>query len=323
MKQWKAGLAIGIITAFAFSAAPFAAESWPRRTVRIIVPIGAGTGVDLAARLFSARLAERWGHPVIVENRPGADGFIGTAAFAAARDDHVLLYMTVAPIAVYPITHDRLPYDAERDVVPISSTASGFVAVSASAASNIRSLGELVDRARSHAGKLNYFTGVGQLPILFEGFLQAERLDMVAVAYREINVAVQDLAQGRLDATLLTMASTFPAINSGKARFLAIANDSRAPMAPEIETVTEAGYPSLTAAALEGFYGWRDMPDELRDRLSADIQLVASDRAISDRLATIGYVVRGSTPAQFAAALEKLRAKLASIVKLTGAKPIK
>jgi tripartite-type tricarboxylate transporter receptor subunit TctC len=322
-KLCRAFLAAGIVGAFAVSAAPSVAAPWPQRTVRVVVPIGVGTGVDIAARLFSARLAERWKQPVVVENRPGADGFIGTAAFAAMHDDHVLLYMTAAAIAVYPVTRDKLPYDPGRDVVPISSTASGFVAVSASAASKIGSLGELVNRARSHPGKLNYYAGVGQLPIIFEGFLHGECLDMVLVSYRETNLAVQDLAEGRLDAMLLTMASTLPAVNARKARFLAIANDIRAPIAPEVETVTEAGYPSLSAAALEGLFGWRDMPDELRDRLSADIQSVAANRAVADRLAAIGYVVRGSTPAQFAAALEELRARLAAIVRLTGAKPVR
>jgi tripartite-type tricarboxylate transporter receptor subunit TctC len=109
MKHWSAGLAIGIIGAFAFPVAPSVAEPWPQRTVRIIVPIGAGGGPDVVARLFSARLAERWNHPVIVENRPGADGLIGTAAFVTAHDDHTLLYMTSAPIAVYPVTRDKLP----------------------------------------------------------------------------------------------------------------------------------------------------------------------------------------------------------------------
>ena len=313
-------LTVWMVSPLAAAAAPQIAEPWPQRTVRIVVPISVGTGVDIAARLFSARLAERWKQPVVVENRPGADGFIGTAAFAATRDDHALLYMTAAAIAVYPVTRDKLPYEPGRDIVPISSTASGFVAVSASSASEIRSFGDLVNRARSHPGKLNYYAGVGQLPIIFQGFLHVQRLDMVLVSYRETSLAVQDLAEGRLDAVLLTMASTLPAVNAGKARFLAIANDIRSPIAPEVETVTEAGYPSLTAAALEGFFGWRDMPDRLRERLSADIQWAAADRAIADRLAAIGYVVRGSTPTQFAAALEELRARLAAII--SDAKPM-
>src|SRR5271170_6050368 len=132
MSRWAGGFAIGVAAAFTFPAAPSEAESWPERTVRVIVPVGAGTGTDVVARLFSARLAERWNHPVIVENRPGADGFIGTAAFVATRDDHTLLYTTSAPIAIYPVTRDKLPYDPNRDVVPISTAAQGFFAVSAS-----------------------------------------------------------------------------------------------------------------------------------------------------------------------------------------------
>jgi tripartite-type tricarboxylate transporter receptor subunit TctC len=152
--------------------------------------------------------------------------------------------------------------------------------------------------------------------------LHAEALDMVLVSYRETNLAVQDLAEGRLDVMLSTMTSVLPAVNSGKARFLAITNDERAPITPEIETAVEAGHPSLAAAGLEGFFGWRDMSTQLRDRISADIQAVAAERAVSDRLAAIGYVARGSTSAQFGVALQALRMKLASIVRLTGAKPV-
>src|SRR5215469_7261511 len=232
-------IASGIAGAFAVFTAPSIADTWPQRTVRIILPLSPGTGADLTARLFSARLAERWKQPVIVENRPGADGFIGTAAFAAARDDHTLLYMTSAPIAVYPITRDKLPYDPGHDLVPISSSATGIIAVSASAVSNIRSLDELVKRARSQPGKLNYYAGVGQLPILFEGLAHTRQLDMTLVSYRETNRVVQDLAEGRLDAMLSTMASTLPAVSAGKARFLAVTNATRAPTAPEIGTVIE------------------------------------------------------------------------------------
>jgi tripartite-type tricarboxylate transporter receptor subunit TctC len=322
MKYWSVCLAIGIIGALAFSPATSVAQPWPQRAVRIIVPVGAGGGPDLVARLFSLRLAERWNHPVIVENRPGADGLIGTAAFVTAHDDHTLLYMTSAPIAVYPVTRERLPYDPGRDVVPISSAASGFFAVSASAASKIGSLGELVKRARSQPGKLNYNSGVGQLPILFDGFLHSERLNMVLVSYRDMNLAVQDLAQGRLDVMVSTMTTASPAVNAGKARYLAITNETHSPIAPEVETAVEAGYPELAAAEMEGFFGWRDIPPDLRDRISADIQAIAADPALSERLAAVGYVAGGSTPAKFGAALEELRAKIASIAKLEGIKPV-
>lgn len=174
---------------------------------------------------------------------------------------------------------------------------------------------------RSRPGKLNYNAGVGQLPIIFEGFLQRRRLDMVLVSYRESRSAVQDLAEGRLDVLVGVMTGQMPAVHAGRVRYIAITNDARAPLAPEIEAAAEAGYPELTLTGLEGFFGWRDMPAKLRDRISEDIQSVAADRALSDRIAALGYVARGSTPAKYVAALEEQRAKVASILKMTGAKP--
>jgi tripartite-type tricarboxylate transporter receptor subunit TctC len=117
------------------------------------------------------------------------------------------------------------------------------------------------------------------------------------------------------------MATAMPAVHAGRVRYIAITNEARAPLAPEIETATEAGYSELTLTGLEGFFGWRDMPTELRDRISGDIQSVAADRTVSDRIAALGYVANGSTPAKYAAALEEQRAKVASIIKMTGAKP--
>ena len=110
MIHWCRHLLIGIACAYGVSATPVLAQSWPQRPVRLIVPLGAGSGTDVAARLYAERLAERWKHPVVVENRPGADGLIGVAAFASARDDHTLLYSAfAAPISVNPVLQDKLP----------------------------------------------------------------------------------------------------------------------------------------------------------------------------------------------------------------------
>ena len=302
-----------------YVAAPAAAEdSWPQRPVHVIVQVGPGTGVDIPARLYAARLAERWKQPVIVENRPGADGLIGTADFARMHDDHTLLFGPAAPISVFPYIYNNLGYDPTRDIVPISRGAETFVAMTASAASKINSLGELVARARAQPGKLNYHSAPGAFPTLLGGFLKSYGLDMVQIAYRQDNLAMEDLEIGRLDIMLSTMASVLPAVQAGKARFLAVTNRERAPLAPDVPTATEAGYPELSFQGLLGFFGPPEMPSPLRDRIAADVRAVSADRAFSEKLLAMAQIAHGSTPKEFAAAIEEQRAKIAGIVQEIG-----
>src|SRR5262249_57935488 len=125
------------------------------------------------------RLAERWKQPVVVENRPGADGMMGVNAFVAMRDDHTLLFSFAAPISLWPMLYEKLAYDPARDLVPVAAAADNFLSVTASASLNVGSLGGLVPLARSQPGKLNYNAAAGALPCLFPGFLQTAGLDIV------------------------------------------------------------------------------------------------------------------------------------------------
>src|SRR5262245_26252876 len=319
--RWVQALAISVVGALSLAATPAPAEVWPQRPVRVIAPFGSGIATDFTTRLFAERLAERWKQPVVVENRPGGDGMIGVNAFVALRDDHTLLFSFAAPISLWPMLYEKLAYDPARDLVPVASAADTFLSVAASASSNIGSLAELAALARSQPGKLNYNAAAGALPYLFTGFLKSGGLDMVLVPYREFNLAYQGLAEGRLQVVLSTMGSMLPYVQAKKVRFLAVTNKTRPPIAPWVPTAVEAGYPALAFEGLIGFFGGRDLPAERRDRIAADVRAVAAEPAVADRLAAIGQVARGSTPAEFAAAIEEQRAKMAAMVKLVGIKP--
>src|SRR5260370_33960598 len=130
------------------------AQTYPARTVRFIVPFGAASGTDITARLFADRLAARWGKPVLVENRPGGDGLVAVAAFIAANDDHTLLFSPIGTFTVHPYEHENLPYDLERDLLPIASVSAIILAISSSASLKVDSLGELVELARAQPVKL-------------------------------------------------------------------------------------------------------------------------------------------------------------------------
>lgn len=312
--------AAGLIAAIVTTGLSFA-ESWPMRPVRLIVPLGAGSATDVTARLYADCLAARWGKPVVVENRPGADAIIAVTSFVGARDQHTLLFSFGGPVTINPATHATLPYDPDHDLVPIVSASDSFLAVAVNASLGIHSLDELVKRAKAEPGKLNWAGTAGLPEFAFAGFVKSSGLDMVELNYRDFNPALQDLAEGRIGVVATALVPLLPLAQAGKIRLLAVTNWRRAPAAPEIETVKEAKFPELAVDGFQGFFGWRDMPTELRERIAADVRAVGGDPELAKRLDAIGQAVRVGTTADFVAMIDEQRTKIAAIVKAIGLKP--
>jgi tripartite-type tricarboxylate transporter receptor subunit TctC len=316
------GRAVGLgLCILGIVAQPSLAQTWPQRTVRVIVPLPPGVGLDVIARLFAERLSSRWKQPIIVENLPGADGIIAARDFVAKRDDHTLLYSFAGLISINPLLHEKLPYDPSRDLVPIASTSENALAIAVSATLGVSSLAELAQLARSRPGKLTWAATPGVPYFAFAAFQKKSGGEMVQASYRDFNQALVDLGEARIDAVAAGVTPLLPHVQAKKVKLLAFVNRERAPVAPDVPTADEAGYAGLPLSGPTGFFGWRDMPTELRERIAADIREVASDPIIADRLAKIGSVVRSGTPAQFAAAIEEQRASIAAVAKLIGTTP--
>ena len=298
-----------------------AAQSYPTRAVRFIVPFGAASGADITARLFADRLAARWGKPVVVENRPGGDGLVAIGAFVGANDDHTLLLGPAGTFAVHPYEHDKLPYDAERDLLPIASITTIILAVSTSPLLKVGSLGELVALIRAQPGTLNAAAANGNADFLLFGFLKSSGLQVAKVPYRDILQAPNDLAEGRIQLLATSLTVVLPPMQAGRVKVLAVTSRERAPSAPEVPTVVEAGYPALQLDSPIGLFGPRGTPLELRERIADDVRAVAAaDPVIATRLAATGQVILIRGPAEFAAAIAELRAKLAATAKILGIK---
>jgi tripartite-type tricarboxylate transporter receptor subunit TctC len=302
------------------AAAASATEPWPQRAVRLIVPIGTGSGPDVAARLYAERLAAEWKQPVVVENRPGAEGLVGVSMFAGIRDDHALLFSPAAPITVFPFTQEKLAYDPAHDFVPISSATDTFGAIAVPASLKVESLAQLLVLARAQPGKLNWASGGGAFPILLAGFARTAHIDVAQVSYREQNLAIQDLVEGRIQYMASSLTALLPLVQSGKIRLLAVTSKARAPMATGIPTAAEIGHPELEFEGLVGFFGGRDMPPALRDRIAADIRAVAAEPKLVERLAGTGQIVHASSAAEFAGAIADQRARIESITRLLRAR---
>jgi tripartite-type tricarboxylate transporter receptor subunit TctC len=302
------------------AALPSAAQTWPQRNVRFIVPLGPGSGVDITARLFADKLSARWGKPVVVENRPGGDGIVGISAFVGAHDDHTLLFTPAATFNAHPFLHDKLPYDV-ADLAPIARVSNTIVAIVVPAAMKLGSLEDLFAQARRQPGKLNWATATGISDFLLASFLKNADLDMSKVPYRDTVQASTDLAEGRIQFYWGALVIVRPQVEAGKARLVAVSNSTRAPDYPDVPTVAEVGYPALQYDGLAGLFGPRDLADDIRERIAADVKSIAADPLIAARLRSAGQIANPGRAAEFAASIEQQRAIVAKIAQEMGIKP--
>ena len=300
---------------FAVAPSPSLAEVWPERGVKIITSFPAGTGGDLSARLYAERLTLRWGKPVIVENKPGADGILAVTAVIGMRDNHTLLYTNGGPVTTNAFNHDNLPYDPVRDLIPISSGADVSIAVSIPASLKIDSLAGFVALAQARPGKLNWGATPGALDYVVPSFLKRAGLDLTHVSYREIAPALQDLAEGRIHLYVSALASQLGMVGNGTIKVIAITNRERSPLVAQAQTTAEAGFPDLSLEGFLGFFGPQGMSKDLADRIGADIRAVGADPAIGTRLASGGLIARTNTAAEFGEIIEHERAKVAAIAR--------
>jgi tripartite-type tricarboxylate transporter receptor subunit TctC len=311
-------LALMAVAAVTFMAS--AETKWPSRPVRFILTLGAGSGSDIGARLLADRLAQRWGQPVIVENRPGGDAIVAINAFVTAHDDHVLLFSPTSSFTAHVYLHDNLPYQPS-DLAPITRVSNTIITISVPATLNVNSLKELAAMARAEPGKLNWAGVTGALDFVFAGWLKQEGLNVNKVPYRNPVDAANDLAEGRVQVYEAALAIVRPQLESGKIKLLAVTNTVHAPTQPNLPTVAEAGYPALTIDGLVGLFGPTGMPLELRQRITADIRAVV-DPTIEDRLTTTGQLTNIGGPEEFGKSIDEQRAKIAEFAKELGINPM-
>jgi tripartite-type tricarboxylate transporter receptor subunit TctC len=297
------------------SAVQVAADVWPQRTVRVIVPNPPGIANDVIARLFAERLSSKWGQPVIVENLPGPDGLVAAREFTTRKDGHTLLYSFAALLSINPLTIDKLPYDPARDLVPIASTSDNFIAIAVSNSLQATSLSDLSRLARERPSKLSFAATPGIPYYAFAAFQREAGFEMTQIPYRDFNQAITDLGEGRIDVVAAGLVPLLPQARAGRIRMLALVNGARSSAAPDIPTLAEQGFPSLKFSAVTGFFGSRDMPLSLRDRIAEDVRAIVSESEVRDRLAKLGSTAYGTAPDQFTAAIAAQREQMAAILR--------
>jgi len=308
-----------LLTALAWVAAsaPARTQDWPTRAVKFLLPIGAGSGADIGARLIAEKLTVKWGQPVVVENRPGGDGFVALTAFTSARDDHTLLFAPTTTFAGHPYLHNKLPYNP-TDLAPIARVSSTLVTIGAAPSLGASSLKSVFDKVRAEPAKFNWTTTAGATDLIINAFLKNANLTMVRVPYRDPVQAQNDVAEGRLHLYWSAYAIIQAQAQAGRIKVLAVTSSEPSPILPGMPTVTQQGYPELTLDGLIGLFGTRDMPLSLRERIATDVKAALADVAIAQRLTATGQTVVPGSAAEFAAAIEKQRASLEGFAKVLG-----
>jgi len=317
---WRIALAALAIAASLQLGGRAAAQGFPTRTVRFILPYGPASASDMTARLFADRLSKLWSKPVVVENRPGGDGLLSLTAFVQAHDDHVLWFGPAGAFNVLPYNHDTLAFDVKRDLSPIVSVSQVVLAVSMPSSMHVDTLDQLVALARREPGKLNAAAAQGISDFLLFGFIKKASLDIVRVPYRDIMQAPNDLVGGRIQVLSTSYAVVQPLANAGRIKVLAVSSRQRAPGAGDVPTAVEAGYPDLTFESIGGVFGPRDMPLKLREKIAADFRKVAEDPIIAKRLADTVQIMTLLGPTEFAASVQGQRDKLAELARILGMK---
>jgi tripartite-type tricarboxylate transporter receptor subunit TctC len=227
----------------------------------------------------------------------------------------MLLCSFAGIITINPLIYEKLPYDPFRDLVPVASIADNFVGIAVSEMLKVKSLDDFIKVARAQPNKLSWAATPG-IPLYALAALQnSTGVEMVQVSYRDFTPALQDVGEGRIHVIATGLALMLPQVQAGKIRLLMLNSRQRSPQAPEVPTASETGHPELTFDSVVGFYGWRDIRADLKERIAADVRAVATDPVVAARLASSGSALRVGTPAEFAAAIEQQRTQIAAIAR--------
>ncbi len=300
------------------------AQTFPNRPVRLIVTYTAGGPADIAARALAQKLSEAWRQQVVVDNRAGAGGIIGTdLAAKAAPDGYTLLHGTAAGLIINPLLVKKLPYDTFRDFAPVSMVVIVPQLLVVHPGVPAATLKELLTLARSRPGQLNYASvGVGSPNHLGMELLKSMAgVDMVHVPYKGATPAMADLIAGQVQLAFNGMASVLPQIASGKLKALAIGSARRSPAAPDVPTVAESGLTGFEYTAWNGNFAPAGTPPALIAKISTDIRNALTAPDVVQRLASLGSEPAASTPAQFAAYMQEDHVRWSRVVKTIGLKP--
>jgi tripartite-type tricarboxylate transporter receptor subunit TctC len=270
------------------------AAKWPTRTVRLISPYPTGGGPDAISRVLADKLSRKWGQPVVVENRPGGNGFIAIDAFKrGAKDGHDLVQLDSVHLVAYPYLFKKLPYDSAKDFDVQATLFKAYMMVVVPTGSKFKTVGDVIAEAKANPGKLDYGSwSIGNpVHLGMEEFQSLTGTKLQHVVYKETSQLYTAVANGELPVTLGTAGTTAPLYKAGKVRFLAVTAPNRLPAYPDVPTAAEAGGPKdYEVSGWNVIAGPKGLPQAVQDKIRADIAEALAGPDVQERYATFGYV---------------------------------
>ncbi|MCD0504525.1 Bug family tripartite tricarboxylate transporter substrate binding protein [Bordetella petrii] len=311
--------------ALSTSGAYAAGGKYPDRPVTIVVPFGAGGIADALPRIVGQELSNKWGVPVIIENKVGASGNIGMDYVARAKPDGYTLALAPAGnLTVNPLLYTKLPFDTARDFAPVTMLATSPNVLVVNDRVPAKTFKELVEYASQHPDKLNYSSPGPGSGAHLAGELLNQSAGIVTrhIPYNAMAAAVNDVVAGNVDMMFAGVSTVLPQIQAGKLRALAVAGPERLPQLKDVPTVAESGYPGFDVTSWYGIVAPAKVSPEILDKLQADIAAAVGQETVRQKFAGLGVTPAGSSRADFAGTIQDEARKWAEIVKKAGIQPI-
>lgn len=296
-----------LVAAASLAAFPVLAQTWPSKPVKLVVPTGPGSSLDLIARALGDKLAARWGHPVVIENKPGAGGMLGLDVAAKASDGHTMAIGFNGPVAFAPFLYRKMPYDPAKDLVPVVMTTSqaNVLAVNADKVP-AKTVAEFVAWAKAQGGKVNYSSlGNGSSAHLtMELFIAEAGFQATHIPFNGSPPAALAVAQGEADATFMVAPALLPHVRNQKVRLLATSAAQRPDNLKDLPTLAESGYKAVESQAWNGLFMATGTPDAVVQKVNADVNAVLQDAAVRQALDAQGLTIVGGSAADFRRTIE-------------------
>lgn len=314
-----------ILAAFAvlLHAGAAAAQSWPARPIRFVVPNAPGGGLDIVARLIGAKVSAALGQPVVVDNKPGASTIIGTELVAKSAPDGYTVGLITDSHSINPNFVAKLPFDPVKDFTPITQILDGYYVLVSHPARNFKNVGDFIAAAKAQPGKFSYGSaGLGSPHHLTMEWLRTmTKIDITHVPYKGVAPAVTDTIAGHVDVLFSGAPTALPHAATGKLTALAVTSPKRLSYAPNIPTIVESGYPEFVASFWYGLIGPAGMPKDVVLRLNQEVERALTHADVRERFTALGVEpVQKQTPEEFAEFMRKDAIKYTTIIKTSGAK---
>jgi len=322
IKQLKL-ISILAILGYSLSICAQTANQYPNKPITLIVPYGAGGSSDSRTRQVGQLLSIELGQPVIVENKAGAGGNIGTEFIAKAKPDGYTIGMgNFAPLSVNKALFKKMGFDPEKDITPIILIEKGPLVLTVPIKSPYKNVNDVVAAAKAKPGTLTFSSGGigGSHHLSAELFKQNAGIDMIHVPYKSGAAATTDLLAGNVDMMFEQMYSALPNINSNKLRALAITSAKRSPLLPNVQTLVELGYPKVVIQNWQGFIAPAGTPKEIITKLNKALNKVLLDPSMREKITSQSNEVGGGTPEEFATLIKSESAKWSAVVKTANIK---